>query len=205
MLEFNELHEGGMTALAILPDKVTILSSGPDGAIRVWNAQNRRSDRSFSVRHPAPTIAAGNGPVPGFYGEVAAPGIYGGSMYGSSSDVPATVGSSISQILVSAEGDPRALSLIPAASVCLWNTADGALLATLESPVWRVAFSPDGLLAVTASGGDLIVWDLERQREDARSWLDGSVHSIAFLPRTRQFVTMTERALTFWEIRPKTH
>jgi WD40 repeat protein len=204
LLEFNELDEEEITSLAILPDNVTILSSGPDGLIRVWNAQNRRSDRSFSVRHPAPTMAAGTGSAQGFYEEMDAPGTYSEEMYGSSRGMRATAGSDISQILVSAEGDPRALSLIPGASMCLWNTADGSLLATLACPVWRAALSPDGLLAVTAAGGDLVVWDLERQRVSARSWLDGNVHSIAFLPPARQFITMTDKTLTFWEIRANT-
>ncbi|MSU35668.1 MAG: hypothetical protein EXS36_11250 [Pedosphaera sp.] len=46
-------HQGGVTGLAITPDKTTLVSSGEDKAIRFWNLQTRREVAKLSMGHPA--------------------------------------------------------------------------------------------------------------------------------------------------------
>ncbi len=86
----------------------------------------------------------------------------------------------------------------------LWETASASevLALPLEDPR-QTAFSPDGrMLALTAPGGDLILWDLRRGKELHRfKGFDAQVTSLAFSPDGRRLVSgLSDSTLLVWDV-----
>lgn len=96
---------------------------------------------------------------------------------------------------------PRLVSAGEDGTVQLWEQGDGrgaggdawrpTVLATLDSDLWAVAFSPDGDRVVTACGdGTARVWDCETAREVVRCvGHKGTVYGVACSPDGRRLVT----------------
>jgi RNA polymerase sigma factor (sigma-70 family) len=86
----------------------------------------------------------------------------------------------------------------------LWETATATevLALSLESQ-FRIAFSPDGqLLALTAPGGDILLWDLRRGKESHRfKGFDAQVTSLAFSPDGSRLVSgLNDTTLLVWDV-----
>jgi RNA polymerase sigma factor (sigma-70 family) len=86
----------------------------------------------------------------------------------------------------------------------LWETASACEVLTLplEDPL-QIAFSPDGrVLALTAPGGDLVLWDLKRGKEFRRfKGFDAQVNSLAFSPDGRRLVSgLSDSTLLVWDV-----
>ncbi len=87
----------------------------------------------------------------------------------------------------------------------LWETASASevLALPLESPFEETALSPDGrVLALTAPGGDLLLWDLRRGKELRRfKGFDAQVTSLAFSPDGRRLVSgLSDSTLLVWDV-----
>ncbi len=86
----------------------------------------------------------------------------------------------------------------------LWETASASevLALPLEDP-FQTAFSPDGrVLALTAPGGDLVLWDIRRGKELRRfTGFDAQVNSLAFSPDGRRLVSgLSDSTLLVWDV-----
>jgi WD40 repeat protein len=86
----------------------------------------------------------------------------------------------------------------------LWETATATeVLALPLERQSRIAFSPDGrLLALTAPGGDILLWDLRGGKELYRfKGFDAQVTSLAFSPDGRQLVSgLSDSTLLVWDV-----
>jgi RNA polymerase sigma factor (sigma-70 family) len=85
-----------------------------------------------------------------------------------------------------------------------WQTA-GEILAFSVSKNVRIAFSSNGcLMALSAAGGEILVWDLRRGKEHVRfKGFDADVTSLAFSPDGRRLISgLSDTTLLVWHVPP---
>ncbi|SRR5579883_1972942 len=101
------------------------------------------------------------------------------------------------------KGDPAGAT---GRALHLWEmmTATEVLALPLEVPDQdRTAFSPDGrVLALTAPGGDLLLWDLRRGKKLRRfKGFDAQITSLGFSPDGRRLVSgLSDSTLLVWDV-----
>ncbi|RME85281.1 MAG: hypothetical protein D6775_03220 [Caldilineae bacterium] len=93
-------------------------------------------------------------------------------------------------------------------TLILWEATRGRVVRMLHGPgdgLWSVAWSPEGrYLAAGTTGGDIVIWDLNKETEDPALTLVGHfawVTDLAFAPDgTALLSASADRRLIYWDL-----
>jgi len=196
-----ERHVLGVSGVMFSPDSRTILSTGNDKNIYVWNPGLRCIQ--FHLTGHELGVTCGSFSPDGSW-------VVSGSrdksvrlwsvkerrqlafLHGHSEHVAAVAFSPKVQMLVSGGED----------GVLLWNTGNGTLLGRLEYAATSLAFSPAGGLYVGASDGTITAWDTSNgtklQVTQAHA---GEVRGLTFSPNGDRLASVSgDRSVKIWDV-----
>ncbi len=212
-------HDGGMTCMAVSPDRRIIATGGRDCRVRLWNAANGEPLRSLPG-HVNPVwvlafspdgslLVSGDGPTSDpkqpKEGAVRVWDPANGRELHCLRGHPAGV------MALAFRPDGGLVSVSHDGTVKMWDAARGLEKSTARVGLKRVAgvaLSPDGRFLACA-GGDRAVrlWDLSKDREvrafvaaDHHPGGRGYPHAVTFSPDGKRLVAGSESDIRFWDV-----
>ena len=148
---------GAVTSVAFSPDGRT-LATGGDGGTVLWDVTTGHKIAIFGTSASGPIVSVAFSPD----GSMLATGGFNGAVLWDIATKrrtatfadPATT-SAADSVAFSPDG---AILATAGTSTCLWNTATGAKIATIDITADSVAFNPDGQTLATAADNHVTLW-----------------------------------------------
>ncbi len=179
-------HGSMITALSYLPDGKTILSTGYDKLLRLWDVNSGRELRQFAPPHfgSFTTLSlSADGKrfaAKDYGGSIVLGDLANGQLIESPERGPEVGGS------LALSPDGKVLAVLSPLQVRLVDTRSGKVLATWENAkgsLLSLAFSPDSkTLATGADDGKVLLRDVSAATVSLRLECPGPVYSLAFSP-----------------------
>jgi WD40 repeat protein len=189
-------HSGMVESVAFSPDGKTALLASMDKTVKWWDLSTGRVIKtlkghsswvnSVAFSPDGKTALSGSGDKTVKWWDLSTGRVIK-TLEGHSSDVKSVAFSPDGKTALSGSGDNRmGFALGDNNTVKWWDLSTGRVIKTLEgpsSPVYSVAFSPDGKTALSGSGNTVKWWDLSTGRViKTLKGHSSSVKSVAFSP-----------------------
>ena len=196
-----EGHEANVWSVALSPDGKTLVSTGYDGAIIVWDVAGKKAKATLSKKGWCRTVAFAPD------GAQFATGHEDGSVtiWAVEGKELKTIKAHESQVFqVAYSGDGSQLATASADKTAkIWTTADGAEAAKLEGhedAVWSVAFGKDGHVATGGADRHVFLWKDGKvaAKMKHKDW----VSRVAFSPAGDAIAAVDQgRFIKIWDVR----
>ena len=199
-----EGHTGGVTSVAFSTDGRTLASGSSSGAVRLWNVGNleaigivqghKERVTSLAFSDDGRTLASGSSDRSVRIWEVAS-GKEIATLEGHTNWITSVSFLPDKSTLASGSRDR---------TVRLWDVTTKAPIAAFEagSPVYSVAYSPDGTLLVAGSYGAATIWEIKTREQIAT--LQGhlsSIHSVGFFRDGATLATgSSDGTILLWDL-----
>ncbi|MGE3804961.1 MAG: protein kinase [Gemmataceae bacterium] len=195
-------HSGAITSLAVSPDGRHVVSGSRAASVRVWPLDSKKEDSELArLAKPVGCVH-----------------VHGSSVFASSADGTVGIFDIASAALlrsfpkrsdwalaVSPDGQHALSAIDHKGELLLWETTKGNFLRRFNGHtelVRRLAFSPDGKLALSSSRDQSVrLWEVATGKElhcfvIPKVWLT----SICFTPDGRQFLAGHSAAIGLWDV-----
>jgi len=201
---------GGLTAVAISPDKTTIATGGGDGIIKVFDISSWLLVRSFSAHlngvsvlaysPDGRTLASGGGD-----GRVHLWDVQTGQLIrkleGHKTPVNCISFTLDGQTLASGSGSYGDVGAISDNTIRLWNVRSGesqGILSGHQASVTSLAFNGEGTRLLSGSLDDTVrIWSISDRRA-LRMISTEATHSVAFSPDGSRITGAKSKQIVFW-------